>query len=330
VQSDTQFESAKQDGYIKIHVKSYSQNRYEPKANATGCSLGVDSFSSILHHIDKSCLEGYRLTHLTYFNVGAHGTKDLKGTEESFFHDLKTIQKFGEEIGLPVVWVNTNLQVLYQDFTFNQSHTFENPSVVLALQKLFKRYFYASGCTFLDYNLKELLESFVYLEDPILARISTECTSLMSDDYDLSRTDKTRYIANHPITYKNLYVCLKEQISNDNGDDIIASIKDKTRNCSRCEKCMRTLLTLDIIHATKQYESIFDLRYFEKAKKFYIGKVLAYRKSDSYYSDIYGLMKKEKYDIPLYSKVFAPFYRLFKLLAPEKLYSKFLRKYRQQ
>lgn len=33
-------------------------------ANVTGCSLGVDSFASILYHMSDKCPKGFRLTHL--------------------------------------------------------------------------------------------------------------------------------------------------------------------------------------------------------------------------------------------------------------------------
>ena len=49
---------------------------YHGKGVGTGCSLGVDSFMVLLqHYLEPHCPAGYKLTHLTFFNVGAMGAE---------------------------------------------------------------------------------------------------------------------------------------------------------------------------------------------------------------------------------------------------------------
>lgn len=310
----------------KIKVKDYTTTNYRPMAVATGCSMGVDSLSSIFHHIDKDCLESYKLTHLTYFNVGAMGTTNLEETEQSFFADLKKVESFAEKLNLPVVWVNSNIHQLFYEFDFNQSHTFRNMSVVLSMQKLFRRYFYASAYIIPNYRLCR--DDMSHFEDPILARLSTESTALMSDDADMPRTGKTDYITRNELAYSNLYVCLKEQIANNKGDDEIVKLKDKFLNCSRCMKCLRTMLTLDILGKLGLFDSIFDIDYFHRIKKYYIGKVISIKGYDEFAADIYNLMLAKRYPIPIYSRFFAFFYSFYVYLIPKSIHKVILKKFR--
>lgn len=310
--------SASWGGYMpRIMVKGLTSRNYNPQASATGCSMGVDSLSAIFHHIDKNCPDGYKLTHLTFFNVGSHGTINLKETEASFYKDLSLVQNFASILGLPVVWVNTNMHLLYFDFSFNHSHTMRNMSVVLSMQKLFYRYYYASSYTLYDYALKQ--DNTAYYEDPLLSRLTTESTSMMSEDATWERSQKTKYIADNKLAQEHLYVCLKEQISNNGYDKGLDHLKDNWKNCSRCTKCLRTMITLDIIGKLDKFNKIFDVEYFYRIKKYYIGKVLSQRSHDLLFNDIYKLMKSEGYQIPLFSKVISVFYVLYIKLSPKKL-----------
>lgn len=130
---------------IKIHCKHLSNQNYQAKAVATGCSLGVDSFSTIIDHIGTDCSPSYRLTHFTYFNVGAHGDKNLDKVKESYDNDFKLVDAYAETKKIPVVAVESNISKLYEGFDFNQCALIRNMSVVLSMQKLFRRYIYASS-----------------------------------------------------------------------------------------------------------------------------------------------------------------------------------------
>lgn len=121
---------------IKIHCKHLSNQNYQAKAVATGCSLGVDSFSTIIDHIGTDCSPSYRLTHFTYFNVGAHGDKNLDKVKESYDNDFKLVDAYAETKKIPVVAVESNISKLYEGFDFNQCALIRNMSVVLSMQKL--------------------------------------------------------------------------------------------------------------------------------------------------------------------------------------------------
>jgi hypothetical protein len=82
------------------------------------------------------------------------------------------------------------------------------------------------------------------LTDPLL---STSRTAVASDGFAFSRVEKTALVARSSVAMRALRVCLA---------------KNAEWNCSRCEKCYRTLLALDVLGALDQ-ASTFDLRRYD-------------------------------------------------------------------
>lgn len=137
-------------GYKRIQLKCYQLDNSELKAEdekpyavGTGCSLGVDSFGSILYYTQPDTPPDFRLTHLTYFNVGALGNDTEKATA-SYNHDLPKIEEFAAFKHMPLVKICSNIGKLYEGWNFDHCNQSRNSATVLALQKLFRRYYYAS------------------------------------------------------------------------------------------------------------------------------------------------------------------------------------------
>lgn len=296
----------------KLTVSKTIKTSFTPQAIATGCSLGIDSLSAITQHIGDKVPNGYRLSHLTYFNTGALGTYDLDAIEKSYLKDYSMVEAFSKEIGLPIVSVSTNVHLLYKTFDFNSSHTMRNMSIVLAMQKLFKRYLYSSTYDYAHYKLSK--KDLAYFEDPILARLSTESTSIMSADAHIMRSSKTEMLAGNPLTKKHLYVCLREQTINDRKGSWTVrymSTHDKgLRNCGHCMKCLRTMVTLDICGCLEDYRDIFDVDYYYWVRKYYMAKILGRRKRQPFLEDIYAFMKEKDYQIPFVSRLLAPVFMI--------------------
>lgn len=132
---------------IQIKARNIICTNYDGFGISSGCSLGVDSFASIIAHSNQFSTQNYCLTHLTNFNVGAFGSKDLILARESWLNDLKNVEIFAREYGLPLVTLDSNLGITNNDLSFDQVFIFRNAAAVLSLQKLFKRYFIGSGRT---------------------------------------------------------------------------------------------------------------------------------------------------------------------------------------
>ena len=272
----------------------------------TGCSLGVDSFAVLKQYLfDNDVSESYKVTHLSLFNAGAFGgTKNcnnVEGVRESFFREVGRVQSFAEQIGLPLVWVDSNVRWFYPEGDFNWSHAYLNMGIVLSMQKLWKRYYYASGYSLENFRLD--ISDTAYYEPFLLPSLSTESTELISASMTMSRSDKVCYISLDDVVRKNLYVCLKEQIRNN------PLVKNKYQgeylNCGRCLKCERTMLQLDILGRLDEFKNIFDLSNWPQRKRYYIGEVLAGRYKDTMLLDLYNSMVESNYVIPRFSRLYA-------------------------
>lgn len=295
---------------IKIKANKIVCSNYHGSGVGTGCSLGIDSFASVFAHSDKYCTTSYCLTHLTNFNVGAFGSKDPVLARESWRNDLKKVKLFAEEYGLPLVTVDSNLGTTNNNLGFDAVFLFRNAAAVLSLQKLFGRYFIASGRTAKTIKLSKGDVS--CYESLLVPLFSTESCDLILSEGDMTRVDKTKFVCETPYVKKHLYVCWKEIFKNEwpNYWKDIKDYAEKYRNCTRCNKCMRTCLTLDLLGCLDDYKDIFDLPQYYKTRDGYIKKVLAYKNGDSIMDDIYKLMLEKQYPIPFSAKIGAYAIRL--------------------
>lgn len=287
---------------VRIFANTFVTD-YQPMAVGTGCSLGVDSFSVILPHISEQCLSNYRLTHLTLFNTGSYGKYFTEKTESSFMQDVSRVRSFSEKIGLPLVTVNTNLHVLYYDFCFDQTHSLLNMSVVLSLQKLFRVYYYASAHPVNEFAFD--VAAIAKIDAVLLPNLSTEHTDLQSADF-FRRCDKVEHIADDRMVQQELFVCLKEQISNRiHPNPILENLKKQglKKNCSHCKKCLRTLVILDILGKLDSFSGIFDVEYYKRIRVPYLAKLWSLRNKDLFAQETFVFMKEKNVDLPFQVKV---------------------------
>ena len=280
---------------IKVTPKEVMKPNFHSFAVGCGCSLGVDSLSAIFRYTSKECPESYRITHLTYFNVGAMGYKDLEKAQSSFKKDLSMVRDFADAYKLPLVCIESNISILYRDFDFDQSGIIRNMSAVLSMQKLFRVYYFASGQPNQNFEFTTTVMS--HYGSLLLPLMSTESTELVVADQDKSRIDKTKSLMDNPIAHQHLYVCWKELIANKNPQSEVERVKDKFLNCTRCDKCLRTALTLDILGKLNLFKEIFDLDYYYRVRDKYTCKVLLNKDKSFMYRDIVLLMEQVHFPI---------------------------------
>lgn len=283
---------------VNIKAEKLVNLNLESKAVGCGCSLGVDSFAAMLQHLktpfgQESTPSSYRITHLTYFNVGAMGYVDLAKAKASYDKDIQMVLSFAKEVGLPVLSLESNFSIFYKDFDFDASGDLRNFSAALSLQKLFGKYLYGSSFPIADFKFDKGQTG--YYESLLAPLLSTDNTEIIIANPDMSRIDKTKFIIDNPLTQKYLYVCWKELISNKCPDSEVAKVKDNRLNCTRCDKCKRTLLAIDLMGKLSLFDDIFDIPYWKKTKDLYVAKVICFKDDNAFYKDLYNLMHEYNY-----------------------------------
>ena len=247
----------------------------EAKAVGTGFSGGIDSFATICEHFVRPEPEGFRLTHLFFFNVGAHGIPkkpgDMEAIERQFRARYEKFKGYPDEAGLPFVPVDSNVHK-FHPWGHLEVATFATVSAVMFLQRGIRRYFLASsGHTYRqlwkflgDGGRPDAIERMNMM---LLPWLSTESLDLVDDGNLYDRSQKTVLVANYPPAAKYLNVCY--------GHDTLDT------NCSVCSKCARTLLTLDILGKLDEFAGVFDIpRYRREVRRRLIAETIVQEKKN--------------------------------------------------
>lgn len=224
----------------------------------TGFSGGVDSFATIADHSDYRVPPEYKVNHLLFNNVGAHG----QGKEglKLFWTRYARQQSIAQRLKLPFIAVNSNLDsVMNTDFQL--THTLRNVAVALLFQKACAKFLYSSAVHYRDSYVKET-HDMGYADAIGIPLLSTETTECISSGSQYSRFEKTEIISSAEETYKALDVCNGPQLGT---HDI---------NCSKCSKCLRTELSLEVIGSLAKYDAVFDLYTYRKFRWLHICHVM--------------------------------------------------------
>lgn len=278
-----------ENGYRRITIigpttdKPYRNNQ----GVGTGMSCGVDSFYTLHEYQQESVPKKFRLTHLTYFNMGAifHPNRadkkeySLKEFYETTDRMSEEKRKNAEDVAnlnhLPLVYVKSNMDSDYYRGAYGHTGVYRNCAMALALQGLFAIYYNSSG-GWPGYFDLTLTEGSQHYEALLCTCLSTESLTFVLSDY-VSRIEKTRTIVNDLAAQKYLDVCFC------------------FNSCSKCAKCIRTLVTLDVLDKVDSFGEVFDIAYFKQHRAEYYFEIMKEKDHDFkednavFAKDIYAL-----------------------------------------
>lgn len=260
---------------------------WNPTAVATAMSCGVDSFATLFENLEK-CSDDYRITHLTFFENGAHHSGVIghsKKEEKVFNKQLEWVKKYCDDYGRKLITVRSNLDELLSKLFWNDSydrtHTYRNAGFVLLLQKLIKIYYYSPGHNVDDFKCSLTKDSALY-ERLILPNVSTRHTCFYNSNCSMTRLEKIRYISAFKETYDNLLVCYAGN------------------NCGKCLKCRRTLLELYVTGNLDKYSHCFDTAFFKQHLQQHLIWLLSKRHDDPLMQQIIACAKANGIPLPWY------------------------------
>lgn len=233
--------------------------RPAPPGVATGFSGGVDSFATLREYaIDPAVPADLRITHLLNNNVGAHGD----GGRALWVKRYTSLLPVAHGLGLPFVRVDSNLEEHYPQMGFMQTVTFRNAAAIHALGGGIGRAYHASEGAFGNIRMPPPHGDIALAGAMTFSLLSTPSLTQESTSSGASRIERTLALVGNPYA-RYLDVC----IDADPG---------RTVNCSRCWKCMRTMLTLEIAgHLDEFVPDVFRREPYEQRKPTYYGELLA-------------------------------------------------------
>jgi hypothetical protein len=192
-------------------------------ANGVGAffSGGVDSFYTLLKHQDE-------ITKIIF----VHGLDIKLGKTSLRAKVSREIQRIARELGKLLIEVETNVHEFADQYGYNGSLL---PSIGLILSPQFKKIYIASNLSY-DY-------SFPDSSHPLLDTLwSTETLMFKHDGCEANRVEKIARLSESDIAMRSLRVCLQNL--------------EHSFNCGQCEKCLRTMITLEAIGALERCTTI--------------------------------------------------------------------------
>lgn len=277
---------------IDIDAKSDGMVLESKNGVGTGLSCGVDSFYTVLKHINTK-MEGFNLTHLTYFNLMNHTQWKKYGEDSSRdFSNARIdyIKPAVKELGLKLVTVDSNLDLFYHDFSCLGTFAFSYFGTVLALQKLFGKYYWSSSHSFSEFAFT--FDDMSYFDLLNVQCVSNQNTTFYSTGSEVTRLEKTAYISDFAVTYQYLNTCWIHLY-----------------NCTnQCDKCKRTMLALYALGKLDLYGEVFEVKKFYQSIDEYLGYMLfkcIAEKHHSFYYEIYDCFVERNIKIPPKAKMYA-------------------------
>jgi hypothetical protein len=192
-------------------------------------SAGVDSWATVLRHPD--------ITHLIYMKGFDVPLGDVHEAHHARMRDAvaRSAQRFGKS----VIWVEINARDLYEPMLAGPVYGGSfRAAVARVLAPRFARIYNAAG---IHYD-----RLFPNSGHPMLDHLwGTGGLEYLHDGADLRRVDKMALVAGEEAVHAVLRVCWKDPHSE--------------RNCGRCEKCLRTMVALEVLGALDRFETFPEL-----------------------------------------------------------------------
>jgi len=266
-------------------IPSELRSHYDTRGTGVlaGFSGGVDSFFNYYHHLGDKVPPEYAITHFAYNNVGSHGQDNEEIDRDIFTRRSQQLRKFTENEKKPFITVDSNLDK-FIGLLFQQSFIVRNIAVAQLLQNVIGKFLCASSNTYAETKVKPSLYM-SKIETVLVPMFSTERLECSLAGAQATRTDKTVEIANIPSTRDYLDVCINPK------DTIEGHV-----NCSRCCKCLDTMVTLDVAGKLKDYGKVFILERYEMLKNIYL--IAIFSSKASLAREIRELIQKNNFYAP--------------------------------
>ena len=217
---------------------------------ATGFSGGVDSFSTIGDYfLATNIPQNLRLTHLMYFNVGSHGP----GGERLFRERWQRLAPTADRLGLPFIRVNSNLDDWFDRADdFPSTHVLRTLAASIVLSGGIGRYLHSSTYAWSVFQAMPDPFSSSRSEPMLVPLLSTGASVVQSVGSSRSRLERIKFVSTIKESYDSLDVCQSPLAAG---------------NCSKCRKCLQTMLEMDLQDVLHLYESVFDVKRYRSNRE---------------------------------------------------------------
>ncbi len=262
---------------------------------STGISCGVDSFYTLLRHLEFSSNDLHIIKNALFQDWFSSDFNEKEKAEwrDAFRSRASTVCT---NLGIKFIYVSCNIDEVFPTPEMQDKHygyvcgkgfyTYKYCSAALALGKLIGKYYFSSGYDIGTFDLNP--KSNVFDEDHYslfnISVLQTEKIKFYHYGGDMTRIEKLHYISQHSVARKYLSVCANKD------------------NCGICPKCVRTMGELYSINKLEEFKDCFPIELFYRNKAKNFGFIRA-NKNNPFFLEIITTCGKEQQSIP-YSSYF--------------------------
>jgi hypothetical protein len=261
-------------GFHNIEIKYDRVGALTAKPKGVGATFsgGVDSMFTLWNHLPENQTNpGYRISHCIFlngFDLGGKLGKKYQSLYSSFKESFK-------DLNIELIPIQTNLvgTIIPRDnFAFYYSPILAGCAHLLG--GLLRVLFIPSSW---DYRqLKKYNHASTPLADSFL---STETLEVIHHGASYTRVMKVREISHWEFAHKNLRVCNQPEVN---------------WNCSRCEKCTRTMVPLYALNRLAGFETFLKPILSDREILWWARK---FNPSIGYVEEVFPFVKRHKPEI---------------------------------
>jgi hypothetical protein len=216
---------------VEIRAPVERAQREDAAATVTAFSGGVDSFYTLWSHgAENEPEEASRITHALF----VHGFDLPLGWTAAYEQARALYAECMMGLGVDLIAASTNVQAFLPRTDWGLFHGGATIGAALVLDRAVRRFYMPASHTsghLMPWGSDPRV-------DPLL---STEALEVVHDGAEVTRVHKTTVIGRWPPTFGRLRVCV--------------SADPSVPNCCRCEKCVRTMTTLELFGLLAEHTS---------------------------------------------------------------------------
>lgn len=222
---------------------------------ATGFSAGVDTFTTLALFTADDVPDSRRITSLTTFDVGAMGPPD--SSSEIYEKYQGRLHEYASKNDFDWQAARSNLDQFFSavGHSFQFTHVIRNIAAALVFEDLYSCYLYSSTYPYRTINTNN--DDMSFIEPMLLPLLSTETLRFESAGAGLARFEKSEIVSTYQPAMRMLDVCVAPA-------DV--RLQGKKVNCSKCWKCCRMMVNLDVLGRLDDFAEVFDIEYYRSNK----------------------------------------------------------------
>lgn len=246
---------------IRLNGKITSDKIISENKVGTGFSAGVDSFYTVLKHMN-SRFPSRDITHLILARNGAASSSEPEIIAKKWFEETnKKLAPYAQKMRLEYIPIWSNIPDFYWRDQFGYGDLIVTSSFIHALRKLFGVYYWASAyeAGILDFKKFDETTHSAYIDPFIIPLVSVKSLKFYHSGSEVSRVQKVDFIADHELVQKSITPCGSET----------------GKNCGRCVKCYRTMAELNALGKLEKFRESFPVDDYLKREKWNLAHELA-------------------------------------------------------